>query len=259
MKKSESQNRSTWMRTGAKPSIVGHRGAMGTRPENTLGAFEHAAELGAEWIELDVHLAKDGVPVVIHDASLERTTNGKGKVAARTSKALAKLDAGSWFGATFANEHVPSLDEALAWAKARGVRVQIELKGDPVVAAGLPEAVVASLARTGTTGDVLVISFDHAAAKHSKTLVRGLRTGLLYAARPADPVAFAKMANADVLVPHASFVTAEDVAQVHGAGLALATWAPSDAKTLRALVAMGVDAITVDRPEVLRKVLASAR
>ena len=259
MKKTENENQSMWLRSGARPSIVGHRGAMGSRPENTLAAFEHAAKLGAEWIELDVHLAKDGVPVVIHDFSLERTTSGKGKVASRTSKDLAALDAGTWFDPKFAKEHVPTLDEALAWAKARNVRVQIELKGDPVVAKGLPEAVVASLGRTGTTKDVLVISFDHAAVKLVKKLAKAIRTGVLYAARPADPVAFAKLAKADVLVPQASFVTAEDVAAVHGAGLALATWAPSDAKVLRALVAMGVDAITVDKPEVLRKVLAAPK
>jgi len=259
MNEPKSTNFSTWMRAHGRPAITGHRGAMGTRPENTLAAFERAAELGAEWVELDVHLAKDGVAVVLHDATLERTTNGKGKVAAHTSKALAKLDAGSWFGPTYAGERVSTLDEVLAWAKARGVRVQIELKGDPVVVAGLPAAVVESARRTAMLGEVLVISFDHRATTEAKGLARGLRTGLLYAARPASPVAFAKSAKADVLIPHASFVTAEDVAALHGAGLAMATWAPSEPKVLRALVAMGVDAITVDHPDVLRRALRSGR
>ena len=229
---------------------------MGVRPENTLCAFEHAAVLGAEWIELDVHLTKDGVPMVLHDASLERTTNGRGNVRAQRAAALAKLDAGSFFGTAFANERVPRLDETLGWAKQRGIKVEIEMKGEPHVPDDLPAAVLATVARTGMSKDVLLISFDHHAVKRSKELEPSVRTGVLYVARPVDELSLAKKAKADVLIPHASFVTAESVAAAHGAGLGMATWAASDPALLRALVGTDVDAITVDHPDVLRKILA---
>lgn len=252
-------NASSFLRSHGKPSNVGHRGAMGTRPENTLAAFEQAARLGADWVELDVRLSKDGVPMVIHDATLERTTTGRGPVSRASARTLAKLDAGAWFGKAYRGEPVPRLDAVLAWAKERGVGVEIELKGDPVCAPGLAEAVVKAVKDTSTTDRVIVISFDHATCKHLKTITKSLPTGLLYAARPADPVAFAKLAKADVLVPHASFVCPEDVARAHGAGLGVATWAPSDPKVLSALVSAGVDAITVDHPDVLAKVLRAAK
>lgn len=228
---------------------------MGVRPENTLGAFEHAAMLGAEWIELDVHLTKDGIPMVLHDASLERTTNGTGKVRMQRASALAKLDAGSFFGKAFANERVPRLDETLTWAKGRGIKVEIEMKGEPNVPDDLPQAVLAAVARTEMSKEVLVISFDHVATKRCKELEPSVKTGVLYVARPIDEVSLAKKAKADVLIPHASFVTAASVAAAHQAGLAMATWASSDPAFLRALVGTGVDAITVDHPDVLRKLL----
>src|SRR5919199_4154952 len=85
-------------------SVVGHRGAMGHCPENTLASFARALELGADWIECDVHLSRDGVPVVIHDETLDRTTSGHGPVHAHTLAELKRLDAGAWFGAGFAGQ-----------------------------------------------------------------------------------------------------------------------------------------------------------
>lgn len=255
MSRTQRDSRAQWMRSNGEPSVVGHRGAMGVRPENTLVAFEHARTLGAEWIELDVHLAKDGVPVVIHDASLERTTNGRGKVHRHSSSALTKLDAGSWLDPAFSSERVPRLTDVLAWAKAHGTKVEIELKGEPLVPEALPAAVLTAVAQHQMGNDVLVISFDHVATRRSKELDKAIKTGVLYVARPVDEVALAKKALADVLIPHATFVTAESVRDAHEAGLAIATWAPSEPAFLRALLATGVDAITVDHPDMLRKLV----
>src|SRR5919202_3540380 len=86
--------------------VVGHRGAMGHCPENTLASFARALELGADWIECDVHLSRDGVPVVIHDETLDRTTDGHGLVAEHTLAELKQLDAGAWFGAAYAGQRI---------------------------------------------------------------------------------------------------------------------------------------------------------
>src|SRR5215471_12590471 len=100
--------------------VVGHRGAMGYCPENTLASFERGLELGADWIELDVHLSRDGQLIVIHDETLDRTTSGHGLVRDHTLAELKRLDAGAWFGAEYAGQRIPTLDEVLDWAHRRG-------------------------------------------------------------------------------------------------------------------------------------------
>src|ERR1700716_3392227 len=107
--------------------VVGHRGAMGHCPENTLASFERGLELGADWIELDVHLSRDGALIVIHDETVDRTTNGRGLVCEHTLAELKELDAGAWFGASFAGERVPSLDEVLVWARSKAAVLDIEI------------------------------------------------------------------------------------------------------------------------------------
>ena len=99
-----------WRAPGQPPLIVAHRGASGLAPENTLAAFRLAIELGAPAVECDVHLSADGIPVVIHDAQLDRTTNGKGPVAEQPFAALQTLDAGGWRDPRFAGERLPALD-----------------------------------------------------------------------------------------------------------------------------------------------------
>ncbi len=247
------------LRRAGRPAVVGHRGAMGSCPENTLGSFGRAADEGADWIELDVHLSRDGVAVVLHDETLERTTSGRGRVDRHSAAQLARLDAGSWYGAAWAAERVPTLEEALAWAKGRGVGVEIEIKNGPVEHVGIEAAVVAALARTGMTEEALVISFDHTTVKRVKTLSRRTLTGVLYACRPVDELGLARRARADVLLPHWSFVTEASVAAAHGAGLAVATWTTSEKAVVRDLLAAGVDAITTDHPGAVRRIVTGAR
>src|SRR5215207_11286279 len=99
--------------------VVGHRGAMGHCPENTLASFARGLELGADWIEMDVHLSRDGAVVVIHDETLDRTTNGHGLVRDCNLAELTALDAGVWFSPAYAGERIPTLDELLAFARDR--------------------------------------------------------------------------------------------------------------------------------------------
>ncbi|HEC90963.1 MAG TPA: glycerophosphoryl diester phosphodiesterase [Alphaproteobacteria bacterium] len=112
-----------------KPSkVIGHRGAAGHAPENTLASIARAAEMGCGWVEFDVMLAACGVPVVIHDQTLDRTTDGHGRVAAKTLAELKKLDAGSWFSADFVGATIPALSEALTLLARLGLGAVVEIK-----------------------------------------------------------------------------------------------------------------------------------
>ncbi len=233
---------------------------MGYRPENTMPSFEHALELGADLVELDVHLTRDGHLAVIHDETVERTTNGQGAVRELTLAELQRLDAGSWFGPEYGGARIPALDEVLAWARRSGVMVDIEIKNGPVYYAGIEEAVVAAVARHEMTEQVIIISFDHVAVGRVKALQQQLLTGVLYAARPADAgIAMARAVEADALLPHVAFVRQDDVAAAHQAGLYVAPWTGNDPETLRELIEAGVDAIGTNYPDVLRGLLEDGR
>jgi glycerophosphoryl diester phosphodiesterase len=238
--------------------VVGHRGAMGHCPENTMASFQRALELGADWIELDVHLTRDGALAVIHDESVDRTTDGHGLVKDHTLAELQRLDAGSWFGLEYAGQRIPTLDQVLDWARQNATVVDIEIKNVPMFYAGIEDAVVKALKRTSMTEQVIVTSFDHCAVKRVKALDGCIATGVLYAGRPVDGgVGLARAADADAVLPQHAAVPAEDVEAAHAAGLVVAPWATSNPEDLRRLVTAGVDAIGTDHPDVLRRLLPS--
>jgi glycerophosphoryl diester phosphodiesterase len=113
------------------PPVIGHRGAAGAAPENTLASIRKAQELGATWVEFDVKLTRDGHPILKHDDRLERTTDGRGKVAETTLAEIKRLDAGGWFHPSFRGERVPTLEEALALCVELGLGVNVEIKPCP--------------------------------------------------------------------------------------------------------------------------------
>lgn len=245
-----------WLSDGARQArVVGHRGAMAYRPENTMASFAHAVELGADWVECDVHLSMDGQLIVVHDETLDRTTDGTGFVKDHTLDQIKRLDAGSWFHRAYAGERVPTLPELLAWAAARRVPVDIEIKNAPVYYEGIERAVVQALDEAGMSDQAIVISFDHAAVKRVHDLDDRVATGVLYAGRPIDAIALARQAGADALLPHWAYVTRDDVATAHRARVAVAPWATSDPEILRRLIRAGVDAIGTNHPDVMRRVL----
>src|SRR5882672_9051969 len=174
-----------------RPLRVAHRGASARAPENTLAAFAEAVRLGANAIELDVHLTADGVPVVIHDGTVDRTTNGRGDVGRMTLKDLRRLDAGAWFSSRFRGERIPTLEEALEWARGR-CGLNLEIKGPSGRrrtgaagaggAAGLPQvalAVARALRRTGFREPVIVSSFSPQALRAARAHMPHVRLGHL--------------------------------------------------------------------------------
>ncbi|HEV2250044.1 MAG TPA: glycerophosphodiester phosphodiesterase family protein, partial [Candidatus Limnocylindria bacterium] len=153
-------------RPGGPLWVVGHRGALALAPENTIAAFEVGLRCGVDLVEFDVQRTADGVPIVIHDDTLERTTSGTGRVRDRTFDEIRLLDAGIRFDPSFAGERVPSLDELLGWAGTRTVGLMLELKqpapgsGEPSDAELVP-AVVTAVRSHRLLERTLFISFDH--------------------------------------------------------------------------------------------------
>ena len=234
--------------------IIAHRGASGSAPENTMAAFSLAVEQGAQVIELDVHMTADGYPVVIHDATIDRTTDGTGLVREKALADLRRLDAGSWYDARFVGEHVPTLEEVVTWAKGR-VALAIEIKNTPFRYRGIEASVTGVLERHNAVVENEVFSFDHLCVQRFKAREPRLLTGVCYAADPVDHNALATLANATVLHPMFQHLRSEAVRQAHAAGLLVFPWAVNDHQDIREMVALGVDGITTNLPQRVREIL----
>jgi glycerophosphoryl diester phosphodiesterase len=242
-------------RPPGQPLIVGHRGAMGYAPENTFAAYELALTMGVDAVECDVHLSADGVPVVIHDHTLDRTTDGRGLVRDHALAQLKALDAGSWRGAEFAGQRLPTLDELLGWCASR-VGLSIELKNGPLFYDGLAEQVVDLVRRHGMLERASVISFDHQAIRRVKQLEPRLAAGVLFAARLVDAPAVARAAGAETIMPAYYFATPDVIDQAHAAGLTISVWTVDDPATAARLAADGVDAIATNYPDRVKAALS---
>lgn len=236
---------------GAAPLVIAHRGASGIAPENTIAAFELAVAQGARAVECDVVLSSDGVPVVIHDVTLDRTTTGSGNVVDHQWAELSRLDAGVWKGAEYTGEHLPRLGDLLRAAVGRA-RVVIELKdGDPT---GLAHATREAIAANPGV-DVGVISFIPDVVRAVRQILPEVAVGFLYWERQAfarDIPAVLDMArsmDAHFIGPQTTLVTAELCEAAHRAGLPVSTWTANNPDDMRRLVADGVDAITTDWPD----------
>ena len=236
-------------RESGRPLIGGHRGNPARFPENTLASFRSAIEAGVDIIECDVHLSADDQLLVIHDHTLQRTTNGRGRVRNHTLSQLRSLDAGD-------GERIPLLEEVVELARDR-VGLAIELKLLPVRYPGIEALVVDLLRRAGTVEQTSVISFQHGAAKRVKQLEPGLQTGVLEAVRRRRPLTVLRRAGADVYSPHYRLMTPELVEAVHDAGGAVAVWTVDDEAAVEWCRRCGPDSVFTNAPEKVRPMLNS--
>lgn len=228
--------------------IIGHRGAMGHSPENTLASFQKGLDLGADVVELDIHLSRDGVPVVMHDERVNRTTDGTGLVADMTLAELKGLDAGRWFGREFEGEKIPTLKEVFDWA-AGNVELVIEIKGHPKPQEGIEQKMLDLIRDYELVEKTMVISFYHPVVRAVKDLEPKLATGILYGGYLADTVGTARAAGADSVRPNAGQWTPELVREVHEAGLVASTWTVNEVDQYDELVRMGLDSIGTNYPD----------
>ena len=238
--------------------VVGHRGAMGHAPENTLPSFRKGRELGADTIELDVRLSGDGQIVVIHDSKVDRTTSGTGEVASLTAKELGRLNAGSSFSPKYRKARIPTLEQILRWSRRR-TQLVIEIKGDPEPQNGIEEKLVKLLRRFRMVNKVMVISFHHPSVKRIKELETELATGILFSGRLTNAVGAARENHADSVRPVWSYWSGDLVEEVHREGLQASAWTVDEPKTMKALIRMGIDSIATNYPDRLRRVIEGSK
>lgn len=237
------------MREGTRPLVIAHRGASADAPENTIAAFELALEQGADGIELDVHLSADGHPVVIHDFTLERTTNGSGPVSARRVRDLKRLDAGGWRDGRFLGQRIQTLQEVLERFRDRA-RFWVELKAGSRVYPGIEERVVSTLEIYDVVDRALVQSFDHDAIALARSLSREIRLGVLVEKAPV-PDALLAPGIASAICPGQDLMTEGLLAKIREAGLECYVWTVNEPALMDRLVSWQVSGIITDRPGVL--------
>ena len=239
-----------------KPLVIAHRGASAYAPENTLSAFNLALEMGADGVELDVSLTKDGIPVVLHDDTVDRTTNGRGAVNQLTLAQVKELDASNKFE-KYRGEKIPTLEQVLRAVAPRGT-INIELKNFALKTDGIEAATLAAIENTSALDRVMVSSFNPLALRRMCQLEPRIPRGLLYS--PRLPIFLRRawlrpLAHPTAMHPHFSMITREFVAWARGKGYKINTWTVDDPNEMKRLIELGVDGIITNKPDVLRKIV----
>lgn len=236
-----------------RPWIIGHRGAPGYAPENTLASFRKAVELGATFIETDLRLSHDARFVAMHDPTLDRTTNGRGLVRDFTLAQLRELDAGAWYGQKFASERIPTLDEILQFAREADVVFYLEIKHE--FGWGVHHGIVSALRAAKEPARTVVISFDPGLLEKLRRLDAALLTGFLFESSEPNVIERAMKIGARQILPRADLVTPELLGRARDAGLQVATWTVNRPEEMVMLMEMGVNGIMSDYPDRLKKVV----
>jgi glycerophosphoryl diester phosphodiesterase len=251
------------------PLILGHRGASVVAPENTLAAFSRALRDGAEGIEFDVRLSRDGVPVVIHDASLRRTAFIDKLVSGLTSKELQNIDVGSWFtgarremretsrDAAYSSERLPMLADVLELFTANDGLLYIEMKSDADEGAKIAAAVIKSVGESNIARQVVVESFDLSAIAEIKRIDSGIRTAALFEPKLSRPIStirrlkmvdLALRAMADEIALHHTLAGASVVEKARECGLETVVWTVDDPQWLERARSLGIKALISNDP-----------
>jgi len=241
------------------PLKIGHRGAGGEAPENTMASFELAWRQGVDGIEFDVQLSSDDVPVVIHDARLGRTTSGSGWVWEHRASVLRRLDAGSWFNRRYrlrareryAGARIPLLAEVLQWVKARQCLAMIEIKD---FRPGGAARVLQEIENTGLWHLARIVSFDLPSLQQVREMSKPARLGLDFSGRLL-PVRRALALGADALLPHWAIASRGLIRRAHRVGLQVIPWTVNYPLHMHRKILDGVDGLITNYPARLSAVL----
>jgi len=252
---------------GARIRVVGHRGAAARAPENTIASLARGVRDGADEVEFDVQRTRDGVAVLLHDDTLDRTTSGRGALRERTLSELRHLDAGSHFAPEFSGERVPSLAKVCAWAKTVATDLSVELKqpapGEGLaVDDGLAESAIADLRASGVLKRAVLHSFDHPTIARVRAIAPDARAALLYTGpNLVDPLAIARTVPGIVAVHLRWYwVSRRLCAAAHAEGLRVHAYGipePLEREVVLRLADFGVDSLSADDPGELVKLLAA--
>ena len=233
------------------PRWVAHRGAGKLAPENTMAAFRLGASHGWRMFECDAKLSADGVPFLMHDATLDRTTNGKGVGGDKAWGELARLDAGSWHSRAYAGEPLPTLDNLARWCIANRFFLNIEIKPTPGAEAETGRVVANEAARLWAREDVppLLTSFRPESLQAAHAAQPQLPRGLLLDTLWDGWFDVARALQCSAIVCNHALWDASTVARVQGAGMRCLSYTPNDAWAVERLLALGTDAVITDRVE----------
>ena len=226
--------------------VVGHRGAAGVEPENTLRGFRYALELGVDYTECDVHLTKDNHLIVMHDETVDRTTNCTGAIRNLTFAEIRSLDAGK-------GERVPTLAEVLEVVKDKAILL-IELKGE-----GVEEQAVQTVKKMQMDKQVIFTSFHLDRIRKVKTLDSSLKVGAIFGQPPVDACQQALRAGANGIGVHYRNLRRELVEEAHSHGLDMRAWNPDTVPEMQAMIELGVDGVSSNRPDLLIPLVRTAR
>lgn len=228
-----------------KTSILGHRGAMGERPENTEISFKKALADGADGVEFDVHLTADGIPVVIHDEKVDRTTGGSGSVRNMSLAEIKRLDAGN---EEYRNQEILTLEETLNLVGEESKLINIELKQGPIFYQGLEEKVLTLVNNFGIMDKVVISSFNHYSIKSVKDSFSEAKCGLLYMAGIYQPWVYAESVGAEAIHPFVTSINQELVEECHNNNIQVNVFGVNTKDSISKLIKIGVDGIITDYP-----------
>jgi len=239
------------------PKIIGHRGAAGYAPENTLEGIHTAADMGVEWVELDVKLTKDGVPILFHDETLERTTNGSGLVMETSYEEIRALETGSWFSDSFAGVSIPTLEQAIDVLIDRELGLNLEIKACPGRERETAEVALDLLSTIWDEHDQLLISsFSHVSLEAAYEMAADWHRGLLlpevWPDNWAELADFLKVSSVNV---NAASVTREEVEMIMDMQLPVLAYTVNEPDMVRVLQSWGVDGFFSDVPDVVQDAL----
>ena len=249
--------RSVW-----PPLNIAHRGASGEAPENTLAAFDLALRQGAGAIEFDVHLSSDGVPMVIHDPHLRRTTSGGGWLSEHRANALRKLDAGSWFNRRFPDKarqryvgaKIPLLSEVLAWVRQHKLLAFVEIKAGRNPYPGIEAKVVDEIERAGVRRPATIVSFDLASLRRVRQLNPRISLGL-DVSRSLLAIRRVRSLEGNAVLPHWAIASRGFIRRAHKQSICVFTWTVDQPARMERKIADGVDGIITNYPARLAEVL----
>jgi glycerophosphoryl diester phosphodiesterase len=244
------------------PLVIAHRGDSAHRPENTLAAFAAALEIGAALAEFDVHLTRDGEVVVIHDATLDRTTNGHGAVRNMTLAEIRRFSAGypARFGAAYAGERVPTLGEVLGLLRERA-QAMIEIKPEAVTddaEGGIEAHVVEEVRKARMEKEVALISFERRALLRCRALAPEMQRGHLFErGKAGDMLAGAREVGSELIMPEKRLLSDDLRDRAREAGMKVATWVVDDIEELRRLMRFELYGVGSNRPGEMLEALQS--
>jgi len=237
------------------PLVIAHRGASMYAPENTFAAFDLAVAMGADAIELDTMLSADGTPVVIHDQTLERTTDGNGNISSKMVDEIKLLDAGSFFDKRFAGERVPTLEEVFSTVGQK-IMINVELNNYASPFDRLPEIIVDLIRKNDLSERVLLSSFNPITLMRAQRAGPEIRRAALFGRGPQFVrFIFEAFTTYSSVHPEVSLVNQKTVSRHHDAGQKVNVWTVNDETEMMKLLSMGVDGLITDAPDLAKEVI----